>query len=304
VTEQEAVREDAGDLLIDLVDHLDAMVAYWDKDQVCVFANAAYHAWFGKGRRELIGTTLKQLLGPLYLKNLPHIEAAYRGSKQVFERDIPTPDGSVRQSLATYIPHIVDDEVRGIFVHVADVGPLKRLERELQQAKEKAERLATSDFLTGLPNRALLVDTLDHALARTRRAGDTLALMSVDIDYFKSINDRHGHLEGDRFLVEIASRLRATVRETDTVLRLGGDEFIIVATGLASGQEAVALATRIVEAAREPIVLGGASVQPSVSVGIALFPSNGTSADALVAASDKALYAAKNAGRNRCALAA
>ena len=300
---RKTVPKNSADLLIQLVDHLDAMVAYWNADQVCVFANAAYRAWFGKGRRELIGSTLQQLLGPLYAMNLPHIEAAYRGSRQVFERDIPSPDGGIRHSLATYVPHVVDGTVRGIFVHVADVGPLKQLERELKQAKEKAELLATHDFLTGLPNRVVLKDTIDHALALTRRAADTMALMSIDIDLFKTINDRHGHGQGDRVLTEIAARMRSAVRESDTVLRLAGDKFIVVATALASGDAAVALATRILESVRRPILVGSTPLQATVSIGIALFPAHAESAQALVAASDTALYAAKRAGRDRFALA-
>jgi len=303
VKPRRAERKPSADLLIELVDHLDAMVAYWNAEQVCVFANAAYRAWFGKDRPELIGTTLQQLLGPLYAQNLPYIEAAYRGSKQVFERDIPAPDGLVRASLATYIPHVVDGRVRGIFVHVADVGPLKALERELKAAKEAAEQLATHDFLTQLPNRALLKGTVDHALALTRRAADTMAVMSIDIDAFKSVNDRYGHGQGDRVLIEIGSRLRSTVRESDTVLRLSGDEFIVVATALASGQHATALATRILEAVRQPFPLETTSLRPSVSIGIALFPAHGASAEALVAASDAALYEAKRAGRDRWVIA-
>jgi PAS domain S-box-containing protein len=118
------------------VDHIDAMVAFWDKDQRCVFANNAYREWFGKTREEMLGTRLQDLLGPLYKKNLPYIAAAYAGRKQVFEREIPTPDGtSIRYSLATYTPYIVDGEVQGIFVHVADVTPLKKLEAELRASK-------------------------------------------------------------------------------------------------------------------------------------------------------------------------
>ena len=295
--------KETADLLVELVDHLDAMVAYWNADRVCVFANAAYQAWFGKAPGELVGMTMQQLLGPIYEKNLPYIDAAYRGSKQVFERDIPGPDGRIRHSLATYVPHVVDGAVRGIFVHVADVGPLKQLERELKEAKEKAEQLATHDFLTGLPNRALLKGSIDHALALTRRAADTMAVMSIDIDFFKSVNDRYGHGEGDRLLIEIASRLRSALRESDILLRLAGDEFVVVATSLASGDAAVALATRILESVRRPIVIDATPVKPSVSIGIALFPMQGTSAEALIAASDAALYAAKSAGRDRWALA-
>lgn len=129
-----------GDLALNLLDHLDAMVAYWDADQVCVFANDAYLAWFGKTKQEMRGITLEQLLGPIYPKNLPHIRAAYEGKVQIFEREIPSPDGRViRHSLATYTPHVVDGEVRGIFVHVADVTPLKRLEHRLRKSEERLE---------------------------------------------------------------------------------------------------------------------------------------------------------------------
>ena len=93
---------DAGDLLLDLVDHLDAMLAYWDSQQICRFANMAYKAWFGRGRKELLGTSMKDLLGPLYELNLPYIEAAYRGERQVFERAIPRPDGTSRVTERSY----------------------------------------------------------------------------------------------------------------------------------------------------------------------------------------------------------
>ena len=297
------VPKHSADLLIELVDHLDTSVAYWNADQVCLLANAPCAAWFGRGRSDVVGTTVQQLLGPLYAQCLPFIEAAYRGEKQVFELDMPAPDGEVRSSRVTCTPHEVGGRVRGIFVQVADVGPLKRLERELKETREKAGQLATHDFLTGLPNRALLQNTLDHALALTRRAADTMAVMSLDIDGFKPITVRHGQGEGDRLLIEVASRVRATVRESDTVLRLAGDAFIVVATALASGQRPTALATRILEALRQPLTLGRATVRPSASIGIALFPVHGTSTEALVAASDAALREAKRTGRDRWVVA-
>ena len=91
-----------------LLDHLDAMVAYWDANEVCVFANNAYRDWFGKTKAEVIGHALQELLGPLYPLNAPYIKGALEGREQVFERDIPTPAGAVRQSLATYTPHVID----------------------------------------------------------------------------------------------------------------------------------------------------------------------------------------------------
>lgn len=103
------------------------MLAYWDRDQRCVFANAAYERWFGRKPESLIGTTLLELLGPtIYALNRPHIEAALRGERQEFEREIPDPAGGPpRHSLATYIPHIEDGEVRGFCVHVAEITQLR-----------------------------------------------------------------------------------------------------------------------------------------------------------------------------------
>lgn len=294
--------EDIRDLLIDLVDHLDALVAYWDVNQVCVFVNQAYRDWFGKGRSDLIGTTMRELLGALYEKNLPYIEGALAGEKQVFEREIPGADGGVRHSLASYIPHIVDGRVRGIFVHVADVEPLKKLERELKKAKEKAEAMATHDFLTGLPNRVLLRDRLSQALAAAKRTEDVLAVMTVDIDNFKRVNDTHGHGEGDRFLVEVASRLRQSAREYDTVARFGGDEFILLVSRTTPA-EVEDFAVRVLRAVRQPFNVGESIVLPALSVGIALYPQHGQTPDALVASSDRALYAAKKSGRDRFEIA-
>ena len=286
-------------LLFDLVDHLDAMIAYWDRDQRCRFANQAYKAWFGRGRQELLGMSLSELLGPLYTLNLPHIEAAYRGERQVFERAIPRPDGGgVRHSLATYVPRIVDGRVEGIFVHVADVDMLKRLEHELKVARDEAERLATHDHLTGLPNRRLLEDRMAEAIRRAKRTGEGVFALSVDVDDFKSINDTHGHAAGDALLVEIASRIGSCVREYDTVARFGGDEFFLLIRGVELDCGIEVLARRILDAAARPLRIGEEVLTPTLSVGVAEYPRHGEDKDALMLASDHALYAAKRAGRN------
>jgi diguanylate cyclase (GGDEF)-like protein/PAS domain S-box-containing protein len=291
------------ELVLTLLDHLDAMVAYWDANQVCVFANNAYREWFGKSKSEVIGLTMKQLLGPLYHRNLPYIEAALGGNRQVFEREIPGPDGIVRHSLATYTPHIVDGAVRGIVVLVANVTPLKALEQELKEAKDRAEYLARHDFLTGLPNRALLFERIPADVARAERHGHLVVAINVDVDDFKRINDVHGHLEGDRLLVEIATRMQAEVRESATVSRWGGDEFMVVVPDIASVAEAETLAHRMLDRLRQPCRLADATVSPTFSLGIALYPIDGTTPDELIASSDRAMYAAKRLGKNRYAFA-
>jgi diguanylate cyclase (GGDEF)-like protein len=193
--------------------------------------------------------------------------------------------------------------VRGIFVHVADVTPLKRLERELCAAKDKAEYLATHDFLTGMPNRVLLMDRIAQALSSATRGFHQVAFLSLDIDDFKIINDTHGHAEGDRLLIEIAKRTRVAVRESDTVTRLGGDEFLIVAPGIETIAEVEAIANRILWGVQQPFPLGDASIVPAISLGIALYPRDGVTAEVLLANSDRALYAAKKLGKSRYAFA-
>jgi len=286
-----------------LLDHLDAMVAYWDTNEVCVYANNAYRLWFGKSKEQVIGHTLRELLGPIYPLNAPHVRAALEGRTQVFEREIPTPGGAVRHSLATYTPHLVNGRVAGFFVHVADVTPLKDLERQLKAAKEKAEQLATHDFLTGLPNRVLLFDRIAQALSLVKRKQQMVALLHIDIDDFKKVNDTHGHGVGDALLVEFASRMRGSLRESDTLTRMGGDEFLLLGPEVDSAVQAEAIASHVLGTVRRPFQLGELEVAITVSVGIALCPRNGKTAAALIASSDRALYVAKGLGKNRFAFA-
>ena len=134
-------------LLLEILNSIDALVAFWDKNQICTYANAAYLDWFGISIEQIIGGTLEALLGEIYELNLPYIKAAYHGATQTFERDIRCPDGIIRHSLTTYTPFIKGGEVQGIIVHVADVSQLKATELKLQQALEQAEHLATHDIL-------------------------------------------------------------------------------------------------------------------------------------------------------------
>lgn len=136
-----------------VVDHIDAMVAYWDKDQVCRFANAAYMKWFGWTRESLLGHTMRELLGPdIYAKNLPYIQGALRGKPQLFERSIPRPGGGgTRDSIASYTPDVRDGQVVGFFVHVSDATPIKERERALERAlAERDHALGEVRTLTGL----------------------------------------------------------------------------------------------------------------------------------------------------------
>lgn len=161
------------------------------------------------------------------------------------------------------------------------------------------EYLATHDALTGLPNRILLVDRGSAAVRRTRRHDDFLALLFLDLDRFKTINDSLGHKAGDQLLVSVAKRLCGTVRDTDTVARLGGDEFMIILDELKAPGEAAMTAQKILDALTRPFDLMGLQVHVSGSVGIACYPSDGEDFESLMHNSDLAMYGAKQQGRNR-----
>jgi diguanylate cyclase (GGDEF)-like protein/PAS domain S-box-containing protein len=288
------------EMALTVVDHIDAMVAYWDHNQVCRFVNNAYNFWFGKTRDEILGTTMKELLGPLYIKNLPYIQGALEGQPQVFEREIPLPTGGTRHSLATYTPNVDNGFVRGFFVHVADVTSMKKLEISLKIEKEKAEILATHDFLTGLPNRVLLMDRISTAISHAKTENGILAVISMDMDHFKSVNDTYGHHEGDLLLIEISKRLKKATRESDSISRIGGDEFIILVQGVQGVEDIECIVHKILDTVNKGYKCHNKiRISPAFSVGIAVYPIDGTTPQELLVSSDNAMYEAKRQGRNR-----
>jgi len=165
-------------------------------------------------------------------------------------------------------------------------------------AEERIRLLAYHDPLTGLPNRLLLTDRLAHALASARRRAGYLALLFVDLDRFKNVNDSLGHAVGDKLLWEIARRLNTCVREEDTVARVGGDEFVIVLENLSDKQDAVCIANKIHQAFERPIDIDTHCLHASASIGIALYPDDGDNAEILMQNADTAMYQAKASGRN------
>lgn len=290
-------------LLQSLVDHVPAMLAYWDANQRCVFANRAYEVWFGVSPDALVGRTMRELLGAIYPLNLPFIEGALRGAAQQFEREIPDPlGGPPRYSQAHYVPDIVDGVVRGFYVLVADITQRRRLEQDLQRAKDVADMLATHDALTGLPNRTLLEDRAAAAIERARRSECGVVLAFLDMDDFKTINDTYGHAAGDAVLRGVAARLSDAMNPWDTLARLGGDEFVLLIPEIADEQAAARMFGRLLRLVREaPFMFAGHPITTSFSLGAALFPRDGDDVPTLLAHADQALYVAKRAGKDRWA---
>jgi diguanylate cyclase (GGDEF)-like protein/PAS domain S-box-containing protein len=173
--------------------------------------------------------------------------------------------------------------------------------RDISERREAAERMrhmAHYDTLTGLPNRALFSDRLQQAIAMASRYKKRMAIMFIDLDKFKEINDTMGHKVGDLLLLEAAKRMQGCVRVSDTVARIGGDEFIVLLQDIETREDAQMVAETIRHALCQPLYLAGNNIHISSSIGISIYPEHGSSEDELVNHADDAMYAAKDAGRN------
>ena len=173
---------------------------------------------------------------------------------------------------------------------------------ERKKAEEATAHLALHDPLTDLPNRRLLADRLGHALSRADREGNAAAVLYLDLQGFKAVNDEFGHEKGDRLLVKFAQRLKGCLRESDTAVRLGGDEFVVVLEGVSSGEEALALSERITQALEEPFEVGQYETALSASMGIALSTHPHGYPEDLLRFADAAMYRSKQEGKGRVSL--
>ena len=187
---------------------------------------------------------------------------------------------------------------RGLAIRVrasldAAVAERESLEAELDaahKAKEELRSLAYHDDLTGLPNRSLLYDRLGLAITHSHRQASHLAVLFLDLDDFKAVNDSLGHGSGDRLLAEFANRVRSSVRAGDTVARLGGDEFIVLLDSVTGAEDAALVAAKVLDAVRAPFRLDGHEVRIGTSAGVSVYPGDGTSPDELLRVADAAMY--------------
>ena len=184
-----------------------------------------------------------------------------------------------------------DRKVVGYQGIICDIALQKRMEETFTQ-------LAYYDTLTGLPNRALFNDRLGMALAQSQRSQDKLAVMLLDLDRFKDVNDELGHAVGDQLLQAVGNRLTTILRESDSVCRVGGDEFLLLLPEIARAEDAARIAERVLEAIREPFALDAHELLVTTSLGIAIYPEDGGDVDALIRNADIAMYRAKEHGRD------
>ena len=299
VRRAEQARKRSEQRLRQITDNLPVLISYMDQQGVVHFANATFRTWLGAEPTAMLGRPLRDIVGAdLYEPRRPYVERAMQGERVDYEADI-TAQGVTRTLATSYLPDIDGDgKVLGIYTLSTDVSALKAYERKLQS-------LARFDTLTGLPNRLQFNEKMAEALDRAARSKSALALMFLDLDRFKSINDTLGHAVGDAVLCEFARRLQSSARQVDLVARLAGDEFVVLLEGLHHSAEATMVARKIVDAVALPMALHDRTLQVTTSIGIAFQDPAAPATDVaqLLARADAALYAAKAAGRNTFHLA-
>jgi diguanylate cyclase (GGDEF)-like protein/PAS domain S-box-containing protein len=398
-----------------ITDALPDLVAYFDRDLRCAFANKGYLDWYGISAEDVKGLLLRELLGPtLFATNEPHIDAALSGQSPQVEQFFTKRDGSIGHVLANYIPDLdVHGEIIGFVLVISDIKAFKHAEAQLKLAanifantaegimetdkdgvllsvnpaftaitgytaqeaigqtprmlksdrhsqgfhqsvwheitttgkwegeiwnrrkdgglflqwqtitslpvslgdegryvsvfrditdmwtkNESLKHLAFHDALTALPNRLLLTERIDHHIAMADRATCSLVVMFLDLDRFKLVNDTYGHAVGDAMLLSVAEKLPLLLRQSDTVARVGGDEFVILLVNPASIADVKRIAHDIIIAINKPMTSQGATVSVGTSIGISIYPMDGVIASDLIGNADIAMYEAKKAGRN------
>lgn len=275
-----------------ITDSLPALISYIDKDERYQFGNATYQDWFGTAPSAMIGKSVQEVLGAkLYQLRSTYLQRAFAGETIRFEMDAQI-NGEAKTVETVFIPHLIDGAVAGIYTLSTDITSLKAIEKQLHS-------LARIDTLTDLPNRRSYDERLQDVVARCKRTGQSIALIFLDIDHFKRINDTLGHAGGDEVLKELANRLKVSVRATDTVSRLAGDEFTIILEGIRTQAEAAVVAQKILAAMQQPFFIQGNRLPVTVSIGIACSKPGDDDIQRLSITADKALYKAKADGRNR-----
>ena len=304
--EAEAALRESEERLRLIANNVPALISYVDRDQRYRFSNRTYNDWFGIAHERMQGRTVAEVLGDeAYGRMRPDIERLLAGANVEFE--LAMGEGARRRTLQVAgVPHFAaDGEVLGFYMLANDVTQLKRAQEDLRYAAiqlqhdaRRLEFLAHHDTLTGLPNRAMFSERAREAVAHARRHQKTAALLFIDLDNFKTVNDTLGHEVGDSLLKIISSRLRASVRGDDFIARIGGDEFCVLLQEIADPREAAAVAQKLLHELRKSYRIGEHHVSSGASIGIACVPQDGEDVATLLRLADLAMYRAKELGRN------
>jgi diguanylate cyclase (GGDEF)-like protein/PAS domain S-box-containing protein len=259
------------------------------------FVNKATCRQFGRSEKELVGLNYRSYVTKEDIKSI------YKAWNKVYRTGEPLkayPFATIRKD-GTQI--FLENSISPLRNKEGKIFGFRSVSRDVTERKhfeEKLANMATHDSLTGLPNRTLLNDRLAMGLALSRRSGNRLAVMMLDLDKFKVINDTMGHDAGDQLLKSVGERLATVTRRSDTIARMGGDEFVLVLPQVSQPANAATLAQRILDIFREPFVLDGHQLNVTTSIGIAVYPDDGKEAEILLKNADTAMYWSKEHGRD------
>jgi diguanylate cyclase (GGDEF)-like protein/PAS domain S-box-containing protein len=292
---EEAVR-DSRHRLARVIDTVPALIRCTDRDGRLLFANSDQARFLGCDPAGPLGQSLQDFRPDEAAQRdlaLDRLVMETGRALPPYEEDLTNAEGTSRMFVTVKSPLVdPDGQVSSVLTTSVDIT-----ERKLAEAR--LHHMALHDTLTGLPNRAQLHERIRRDIARARRGDRPFALHVIDLDDFKAINDMHGHAAGDVYLKAMADRMKELLKRSDTLARIGGDEFAIIQAQAANAGEATAFATRIIAALSQPLLLDGSAVSGSASVGVTLHPADASEAEALLANADTAMYQAKAAG-GRC----
>jgi diguanylate cyclase (GGDEF)-like protein/PAS domain S-box-containing protein len=258
------------------------------------YANKAFADLFYKRPSQLVGADFFALCAP-FVGNIERLVRDVVMSRQTY-------GGEMRVSLKHGETLIFEYFLVPVLSPAGDCEAVAGSARDVTERKASEERIwrsANHDFLTDLPNRNLFRERLEHDVKHSSRTGLPLALLFVDLDRFKEVNDTLGHTAGDQLLRQVAQRISSCVRDSDTVARLGGDEFTVILTDVTEPQHIETIAAEILDELRKPFSLAAGEAHISCSIGITIYPGDGATPDDLVRNADVAMYESKNAGRSR-----
>ncbi|HCH0556718.1 TPA: diguanylate cyclase [Pseudomonas aeruginosa] len=277
-----------------ITDNVPALVARVGQDLRYEFVNRHYAHWLGRPSDDVIGRHMDEVLAPEHFASLlPHVDAALAGQTAEFDLDVVDRHGELRHMHAIYVPDAAprapgDAQRAGFLLTVHDVTAQTRLSRMLQER-------ALTDPLTGLPNRLAWMVELDIALARARTTGEPLAVLFIDLDGFKPINDTYGHETGDAVLCGFGERLRQTLRPEDFAARLAGDEFVVLLHHVHDASDPEAVVRRLEYAMQAPLLANTHALQVTPSIGASVQYGPHYDIAALMRAADVAMYQVKRA---------
>jgi diguanylate cyclase (GGDEF)-like protein/PAS domain S-box-containing protein len=278
---------------LNAIDKIELGLFVVDEDYIVRYMNETMKKWFGNQIGKICYSSVANLNEPCPYCKLK--EVIIDGKKVKY--DPTTPDGRTFDIVATPIKN--SNGTISKMEIIRDITAIKKAQLELIKQKEKLYYQANHDSLTGLPNRILFQDRLGHAIEKAKRANSKVALLFIDLDHFKEINDSLGHDIGDEVLKDIAKKLKSILREEDTLSRLGGDEFTIIIEDFKNEKDLSYIASKVIQTLSEDINIKNNKLYVTTSIGISIFPDDGDDATNLLKYADSAMYKAKHEGRNR-----